>query len=212
MTWIKAAFLALVTSLLPVNAPRAGEPKLAADEAIVLCRATATTLRNVEYWRVGAKSGFFVTMRGTLTPHVVKAGRYYLHSYSTIYRNIFPPVMPEPQSLTATVDVPAGSVTYIGDVTVSQIVERGRVNWRFAVRLNPKTLLSAEKSFPWLEKYPLYASKSDGEAMRVRWSNDREPVRGVPGEQVLGGLAGEPPRHFGEPVSESGVGVWAVYK
>jgi hypothetical protein len=199
----RAILVAFASTLPSLNAPRAGEPKLAADEAIVLCRATSTTLRNMEYWRVGAKSGFFVTMRGTLTPRVVKAGRYYMHTYSTIYRTVFPSVMPEPKSLTATVDVPAGSVTYIGDVTVSQIVDRGRVNWRFAVRLNPRTLLEAEKSFPWLEKYPLYASKSDGEALRVRWSNDRSPARGVPGEEVFGGITDEPWRFSGATVARA---------
>jgi hypothetical protein len=70
-------------SLLTADVSRAGEPKLAPDEAIVICKATAATLRNMEYWRVGQKHGFFVTLRGTLTPRVVKAGRYYLHTYST---------------------------------------------------------------------------------------------------------------------------------
>jgi hypothetical protein len=106
-------------------------------------------------------------------------------------------------ALTVTVDVPAGSVTCIGDVTVSQIVDRGRVNWRFAVKLNPRTLLEAQKSFPWLEKYPLFASKSDGEALRLRWSNDRSPVRGVPGEEVFGGRTDEPWRFSGEAVSRA---------
>jgi len=179
----------LALSLLTCNAPRAREPQLAPDEAIVLCRASAATLRNIEYWRVGSKDGFFVSVRGVLTPRVVKAGRYYLRSYSPIYRNVFAPVLPEPHELAATIDVPAGSVTYIGDISALQIVDRGRLNWRFTVALKPATLLAAEKSYPWLQKYPLYASKSDGEALRLRWSNDREPVHGLPGHDVFGFVA-----------------------
>ena len=87
------ALLALLfASALPsVCAAREREPKLANDEAIVLCRGTSATVRTVEYWRVGTKRGFDLSMRGVLTPQVVKAGRYYLHTYSTIYRNVFAP-------------------------------------------------------------------------------------------------------------------------
>jgi hypothetical protein len=185
-TRLSAALTAFGASLLTANAARAGEPKLAPDEAIVICKATAATLRNMEYWRVGQKDGFFVTMRGTLTPRVVKAGRYYLHTYSTFYRNIFPPTFTEPRDTTGTIDVLPGSVTYFGDVTATQIADRSGLTWRFAVALNPKTLLAAERAFPWVREYPLYVSKADGTSMRVRWSNDHEPSHGVSGGELYG--------------------------
>lgn len=146
-------------------------------------------LRDVEYWRVGTRSGFFVTMRGVLTPRVVKAGRYYLHTYSTLYRNVFPPTFPEPVDVTAAVDVRPGAVTYFGDVTASQVRTPRGLKWKFAVAVNPATLIRAEKAFPWLQKYPLYVSKKSGEAVPVRWSTEPEPPKPVPGEQRYGSVS-----------------------
>src|ERR1700731_2577115 len=45
----------LFGALQDVRVARAGEPQLAADDAIVLCRGVSPTLRNVEHWRVGTK-------------------------------------------------------------------------------------------------------------------------------------------------------------
>ncbi len=165
---------------------RAGEPKLADDEAVVLCRGFSTTLRYVEYWRVGTKSGFFVSMRGGLTPQVVKAGRYYLHSYSTVYRNVFAPNFPEPDNVAATIEVRAGSVTYFGDLTAAAVRDFRHIRWNFAMTLRPETLLQAQKSFPWLRKHPLYAAKDGGEVVPVRWSTDPVPPPAVPGDQRYG--------------------------
>ena len=187
LAWPRAgmALLALLfASALPsVCAAREREPKLANDEAIVLCRGTSATVRTVEYWRVGAKRGFDLSMRGGLTPQVVKAGRYYLHTYSTIYRNVFAPRFPEPAGTTATFEVPAGSVTYLGDLTAAPVREFHVLKWNFAVTLRPETLLEAQKDFPWLRKHPLYVSKEGGEAVPVRWSTDPAPPPIVPGEQ-----------------------------
>jgi hypothetical protein len=187
LAWSRAGtvLLALVFAgaLQSVCAARDGEPKLADDEAIVLCRGTSTTVRNVEYWRVGTKRGFDISMRGGLTPQVVKAGRYYLHTYSTIYRNVFAPRFPEPAGTTATFDVPAGGVTYLGDLTAAPIRDFHVLKWNFAVALRPETLLEAQKAFPWLRKHPLYVSKDGGEAVPVRWSTDPAPPPIVPGEQ-----------------------------
>jgi hypothetical protein len=172
---------------MDVRIARAGEPKLADDEAIVLCRGVSSTLRSVEYWRVGAKSGFYVSMSGSLTPQVVKAGRYYLRTYSTVYRNVFAPNFPEPGDRAATVEVRAGSVTYFGDLTATAVRGFHRVRWNFTNALKPATLLTAEKSFPWLRKYPLYVSKEGGEVIPVRWSTDPVPPPPViPGEQRYG--------------------------
>jgi hypothetical protein len=182
------ALLALVFFGVLQNArvARAGEPKLADDEAIVLCRGVSTTLRNVEYWRIGTKSGFFVSMRGSLTPKVVKAGRYYLHSYSTIYRNVFPPIFPEPGNTAATVEIRAGSVTYLGDMAASPVRDFRRIRWNFTIAFRPATLIDAEKSFPWLRKYPLYVPKDGGEVVPVRWSTDPLPPPVEPGERRYG--------------------------
>jgi hypothetical protein len=178
--------LVFLGALQNVRIARAGEPKLADDDAIVLCRGVSTTLRNVEYWRVGTKSGFFVSMRGALTPQVVKAGRYYLHSYSTIYRNVFAPGFPEPDNIAATVEVRAGSVTYFGDLTATAVHDYRRIRWNFSMALRPETLLQAQKAFPWLRKHPLYVSKDGGEVVPVRWSTDPAPPPVVPGEQRYG--------------------------
>ena len=190
LTWPRAgaALLALVFSgaLQSVCAAREGEPKLADDEAIVLCRGTSSTVRTVEYWRVGTKRGFDVSMRGGLTPQVVKAGRYYLHTYSTIFRNVFAPRFPEPAGTTATFEVPAGSVTYLGDLTAEPVRDYQRIKWNFSVVLRPETLLEAQHAFPWLRKHPLYVSKDGGEAVPVRWSTDPAPPPIVPGEQRYG--------------------------
>jgi hypothetical protein len=179
------ALLALLFAgaLQSVCAAREREPKLADDEAIVLCRGTSATVRTVEYWRVGTKRGFDLSMRGGLTPQVVKAGRYYLHTYSTIYRNVFAPRFPEPAGTTATFEVPAGSVTYLGDLTAVPVRDFHVLKWNFAVALRPETLLDAQKAFPWLRKHPLYVSKEGGEAVPVRWSTDPAPPPIVPGEQ-----------------------------
>lgn len=181
----RAALLGLVFlgALQNGGVARAGEPKLADDEAIVLCRGVSPILRSLEYWRVGAKGGFFVSMRGTLTPQVVKAGRYYLHSYSALNRNGFSPRFPEPGNMAATVEVRAGSVTYFGDITASLVRDFHRIRWSFAIALRPATLLEAQKSFPWLRKYPLYVSKEGGEAVPVDWSTDPAPPPEVPGER-----------------------------
>jgi hypothetical protein len=173
-------------ALLAQSAARADEPKLAPDEAIVLCRGTGAMLRDLEYWRVGTRSGFLVTMRGVLTPHVVKAGRYYLHAYSTLYRNVFPPAFPEPVDLAAAVDVHPRAVTYFGDVTASQVRMPGGLKWKFAVAVNPATLIRAQKAFPWLQKYPLYVAQKGREVVPVRWSTQPEPPKPVPGEQRFG--------------------------
>jgi hypothetical protein len=182
----------LFGALHDVRVARAGEPQLAADDAIVLCRGVSPTLRNVEYWRVGTKGGFYVAMQGVLTPQVVKAGRYYLHSYSAVYRNVFPPRFPEPGNTAATVEVRAGSVTYFGDLTASPVHELRRIRWRFALALRPATLLDAQKAFPWLRKYPLYVSKEGGEVVPVRWSTEPASPPVQPGEQRYGS-AGQPP-------------------
>jgi hypothetical protein len=184
----RAALLALaaVLALLAQSVARADEPKLAPDEAIVLCTGTGAMLRDLEYWRVGTRRGFSVSMRGVLTPRVVKAGRYYLHSYSTLYRNVFPPTFPEPVDVAAAVDVRPGAVTYFGDVTVSQVKTVRGPKWNFAVTANPATLIKAQKSFPWLQKYPLYVSKKGGEVVPVRWSTHPEPPKPVSGEQRYG--------------------------
>jgi hypothetical protein len=173
-------------ALQSVCAAREGEPKLADDEAIVLCRGTSATVRNVEYWRVGTKRGFDVSMRGGLTPQVVKAGRYYLHTYSTVFRNVFAPRFPEPAGTSATFEVPAGGVTYLGDLTAAPVRDFYRIHWNFSVVLRPETLLEAEHAFPWLRKHPLYVSKDGGEAVPVRWSTDPAPPPIVPGEQRYG--------------------------
>jgi hypothetical protein len=192
--WPRAgmALLALLSlgALQGACAAREGEPKLADDEAIVLCRGTSSTLRNVEYWRVGAKKGFDVFMRGELTPQVVKAGRYYLHTYSPVYRNVFPPRFPEPSDSAATVEVRAGSVTYFGDLVAAPVRDFHRIRWNFSMTLRPETLLEAQKDFPWLRKHPLYVSKDGGEVVPVRWSTDPVPPPKVPGEQRYG--ANEP--------------------
>jgi hypothetical protein len=173
--------------ILPIpRVVRAGEPKLAGDEAIVLCRGDSPTLRYVEYWRVGVKTGFSITMRGVLTPRVVKAGRYYLHSYSTVFRNVFPPEYPEPTDMTATVDVRPGSVTYFGDLTAAFVRQPPGIKWSFALALKPDTLLQAAKSYPWLKKYPLYVSTAGGEAVPVSWSTDPIPPVPVPGDRLYG--------------------------
>ena len=156
----------------------------------MLCRGTSSTLRNVEYWRVGAKKGFDVFMRGELTPQVVKAGRYYLHTYSPVYRNVFPPRFPEPSDSAATVEVRAGSVTYFGDLVAAPVRDFHRIRWNFSMTLRPETLLEAQKDFPWLRKHPLYVSKDGGEVVPVRWSTDPVPPPKVPGEQRYG--ANEP--------------------
>jgi hypothetical protein len=187
--WSRAgtALLALVSLgvLQDARVAQAGEPKLADDEAVVLCRGSSDTLRYVEYWRVGAKNGFFVSMRGGLTPQVVKAGRYYLHSYSSVYRNVLSPRFPEPADPAASIEVRAGSVTYFGDLKASPIRDFRRIRWNFGVALRPETLQQAEKSYPWLRKYPLYVSKEGGEAVPVRWSTDPVPPP-PPGEQRYG--------------------------
>jgi len=172
---------------LAAVAARAGEPKLRADEGIVLCRGTVTTLRYVEYRRVGARDDFYVMLRGVLTPRVVKAGRYYLRTYSTIYRNVFPPAFPEPAATADTVEVRAGSVTYVGDLTATQNRGLHRIWWSFALALNSATLLQARKSFPWLQKYPLYVARAGGEVVPVRWSTEPPPAPPPPGEQRYGG-------------------------
>ena len=185
--WLRAGTALLVLiflgALQDARVARAGEPKLADDEAIVLCRGVSTTLRSVEYWRVGTKSGFFVSMNGGLTPQVVKAGRYYLHTYSTIYRNVFAPRIPEPDNVAATVEVRAGSVTYFGDLTAAPVHDFRRIWWKFSMALRSETLLQAQKAFPWLRKHPLYVSKEGGEVEPVRWSTDPAPPPVVPGEQ-----------------------------
>jgi hypothetical protein len=185
---VRGALLALAFSgaLQSVCAARESEPKLADDEAIVLCRGTSTTVRNVEYRRIGTKQGFDVSMRGGLTPQVVKAGRYYLHTYSTIFRNVFAPRFPEPTGTTATFEVPAGSVTYLGDLTAEPVRDYRRIKWTFSVVLRPESLLEAQKAFPWLRKHPLYVLKDGGEAVPVRWSTDPAPPPLVPGEQRYG--------------------------
>jgi hypothetical protein len=185
---VRGALLALAFSgaLQSVCAARESEPKLADDEAIVLCRGTSTTVRNVEYRRIGTKQGFDVSMRGGLTPQVVKAGRYYLHTYSTIFRNVFAPRFPEPTGTTATFEVPAGSVTYLGDLTAEPVRDYQRIKWNFSVVLRPESLLEAQKAFPWLRKHPLYVLKDGGEAVPVRWSTDPAPPPLVPGEQRYG--------------------------
>jgi hypothetical protein len=185
---VRGALLALAFSgaLQSVCAARESEPKLADDEAIVLCRGTSTTVRNVEYRRIGTKQGFDVSMRGGLTPQVVKAGRYYLHTYSTIFRNVFAPRFPEPTGTTATFEVPAGSVTYLGDLTAEPVRDYRRIKWNFSVVLRPESLLEAQKAFPWLRKHPLYVLKDGGEAVPVRWSTDPAPPPLVPGEQRYG--------------------------
>jgi hypothetical protein len=185
---VRGALLALAFSgaLQSVCAARESEPKLADDEAIVLCRGTSTTVRNVEYRRIGTKQGFDVSMRGGLTPQVVKAGRYYLHTYSTIFRNVFAPRFPEPTGTTATFEVPAGSVTYLGDLTAEPVRDYQRIKWNFSVVLRPESLLEAQKAFPWLRKHPLYVLKDGGEAVPVRWSTDPASPPLVPGEQRYG--------------------------
>jgi hypothetical protein len=185
---VRGALLALAFSgaLQSVCAARESEPKLADDEAIVLCRGTSTTVRNVEYRRIGTKQGFDVSMRGGLTPQVVKAGRYYLHTYSTIFRNVFAPRFPEPTGTTATFEVPAGSVTYLGDLTAEPVRDYRRIKWNFSVVLRPESLLEAQKAFPWLRKHPLCVLKDGGEAVPVRWSTDPAPPPLVPGEQRYG--------------------------
>jgi hypothetical protein len=185
---VRGALLALAFSgaLQSVCAARESEPKLADDEAIVLCRGTSTTVRNVEYRRIGTKQGFDVSMRGGLTPQVVKAGRYYLHTYSTIFRNVFAPRFPEPADTTTTFVVPAGSVTYLGDLTAEPVRDYQRIKWNFSVVLRPESLLEAQKAFPWLRKHPLYVLKDGGEAVPVRWSTDPAPPPLVPGEQRYG--------------------------
>jgi hypothetical protein len=190
----RAALLALAAVIvLLAERARADEPKLAPDEAIVLCRGTGAMLRNLEYWRVGTRSGFFVTMRGVLTPHVVKAGRYYLHSYSAQYRNVFPPTFPEPVDVAAAVDVRPGAVTYFGDVTASQVRTTRGLKWTFAVTVDRATLIRAQKSFPWLQNYPLYVWKKGGAVVPVRWSTEPEPPRPAPGEQRYGDAQTGPP-------------------
>lgn len=185
---VGAALLALAFAgaLQSVCAARESEPKLADDEAIVLCRGTSTTVRIVEYRRIGTKRGFDVSMRGGLTPQVVKAGRYYLHTYSTIFRNVFAPRFPEPADTTATFEVPAGSVTYLGDLTAERVRDYQRIKWNFSVVLRPESLLEAQKTFPWLRKHPLYVLKDGGEPVPVRWSTDPAPPPIVPGEQRYG--------------------------
>jgi hypothetical protein len=163
---------------------RAGEPRLAADEALVLCRGVAPTLRYVQYRRVGTKSDVYIDMRGVLTPHVVKAGHYYLFSYATAFRNVFPPRFPEPTDPSASVDVRAGSVTYFGDLSAEPSRGSHQIKWKFAMALRPETLLDAEKSFPWLRKHPLYVSKEGGE-VPVRWSTDPLPPPAVHGKEVV---------------------------
>jgi hypothetical protein len=190
LAWPRAstALLALIltSALQGVCVARGGEPKLADDEAIVLCRGTSATVRNVEYRRVGAKSGFDVSMRGGLRPQVVKAGRYYLHSYTTIFRNVFPPRFPEPTDTATTFSIPAGSVTYLGDVTAVPVREFRSIKWNFSVVLKSGTLLEAQKSFPWLRKHPLYISTDGGEPVPVRWSTDPAPPPIVPGDRLYG--------------------------
>jgi hypothetical protein len=141
----------------------------------------------VEYWRIGTKKGFDVWMRGELKPQVVKAGRYYVHTYSTVFRNVIAPRFPEPSDATATVEVRAGSVTYLGDLVAAPVRDFHRIRWNFSMTLRAETLLEAQKDFPWLRKHPLYVSKDGGEVVPVRWSTDPAPPPAVPGDQRYGG-------------------------
>jgi hypothetical protein len=148
-------------------------PSLKDNEAIVLIRTSCGSVRVLEFWQFGKREGFTLMACTSLHPLTVKAGHYYLHSYTPIYVNAGRATQKEPSSEEATLDVQAGAVTYLGDLFIQE--DRSRLNelgWKSQIDFRRATLLEAKRDFPWLEKLPLFTDRVGRPPVPVSWSTD----------------------------------------
>jgi hypothetical protein len=74
------------------------------------------SLKQLVFWRVD-KDGSFTLFDPA--PTMVKAGWYYLRSYTTMYIDLNTDVFPTPRRPEDGIEIISGAVTYIGDVVGS---------------------------------------------------------------------------------------------
>jgi hypothetical protein len=119
-----------------------------------------------EYWQ---KDKFTLNLHEALSPQIVKAGRYSLHSFVPVDPYASPGQYSDPKNLADTFEIKAGSVTYIGDFKTRRDADPSVHAWTVTVSFHPELLLEAKQHFPWLMKYPLYMAKVGERAQPVKW-------------------------------------------
>jgi hypothetical protein len=151
--------VAAIASSLAALAPSfatAFEIKPREDEGIVVCGAYFWMVRDVSFRRLGTNKHFTIIQQpfGAQTPQAVKAGRYYLWTYSPMATDIHATQYQPPENDRDTLEIAPGTVTYLGDIFASQAVDSLHpITMRIVVRT--ATLREAVKTYPWLAHYPL---------------------------------------------------------
>ncbi len=145
------------------------EPHLASDEAVLLHGVHFSMLRQLSFWRVDKPGNFAISGSA---PRVVKAGWYFLRSYTTAYVDLKTDVFPTPQRLEDAIEVISGAVTYIGDV-IGTINKDKHPPVSVKIEVRRETLVKAHETCPWVEKYPLFVSLQGREPRPMSWMDFR---------------------------------------
>jgi hypothetical protein len=152
-------------SLGAFSIARGAEPRVAADEGVVIYGLPATlVIRSVEFRQLHSSVEFagWPQVGGEAPqPSVVKAGSYYLYNYDTLGTGILHRPNKEPADLQGAFQVLPGAVTYIGEwwVTLQSV--------QLAARMD--TIAKARDANPWLEHYPLFVALLGHDPARLPW-------------------------------------------
>jgi len=148
------------------------EPHLAHDEAILIYGLHFPSVRTLVFWRVDSRGSFSAS--DEVAPKVVKAGWYFLRSYTTMYTDLAADVFPAPNRPEEGIELISGAVNYIGDVIGTINGDRHPpVNVKIEVKR--ETLIKAHEQSRWLEKYPLFISLQGREPTPLSWLDVRQP-------------------------------------
>jgi hypothetical protein len=170
----RRAVLAMLTGTLASPLARSEvyhEPHLAHDEAILIYRTDFPSLKELIFWRVDARGSFMARDLGR-APMVVKAGWYFLRSYTTMYTNLTADIFPEPKGREDAIELISGAVSYIGDV-IGTLTPDGAPAFNVKIEIRRETLVKARDLSPWLEKYPLFVSMQGREPTPMSWLDVR---------------------------------------
>ncbi len=106
-------------------------------------------------------------------PLVVAAGRYYLHSFRSMYDDVKDLKYARPDDADASFVVDAGTATYIGNWIVTEKRNLRGVNWEILKDYSPETLEYFLEKHPELASYPLYLTTEEGGHFPYSWGEVR---------------------------------------
>jgi hypothetical protein len=140
--------------------------ELLLDEAIVLVkyknqdRSVDVFSAHLIFSSLDSNKPIRVQLNDKLQKFVVTAGSYYLKRVETGFSNIVLPDRPRPKQKDGVIEVPAGSVVYIGDYGFDK-------KFAFHIEFKKDSLLEAtDMKLP--EKLPIYLSRAGHAPQRLR--------------------------------------------